>query len=937
MKLKCKKIVRLFSACLSAKELKKSFQSESDSPFTIDAPRDKEVSPRPEVLRVKKQLQVPQALPIELTNEASHHEAHAKKLQSCGDTQRIQMQRLDSEVAQAVADVKLLQVKAEMNAANSAESQIEPGVVSVVSLTTPSSPASGSGSAVATPQNQATVTTVHVEAVTVAAPQSQATATSSKVKADEDLDKAATKEVMQLQERIRVMGRTILELEEGRVQEGAERKELQEANYQLRSKNMFMAMGIRWDLKEGRVQEGAKMMDLQETIHQLEERKILMFKVILELMEGRAQDGAKMKELQERNRVMDIAIQQFEQLEESRVQEGVKMRELRAAAHQLLEKNRCVTATVVQQLKEGRVEDGEKRKELQNMIRQLQEESAAQERDTIQVRLQWTNTCVKLADVEEGLAKAAAEVEELQESNNASETLIQHLQEGRVQEPVRRGQMLDVIQILALESFPLQKFKDDYVVQANSTFLFLEQWGIATLALDELKEEFAQANATMQQLQESKDASVAHAQRLEKIIKDGIAEKDNRTELLRAEIKEKGYKIIELEAQLFRQGVEADMAAFEKVSPSVAAGREEVMRANMACQTDPEVMGANVACQADPEVMGANMACQTDPEVMGANMACQTDPEVMGAENAAGLILDQAKEMGQDTDKGRDQVDKPAKVKQDPIQQAIIQDTPTQADKEAARDTIRGGLLTKRKSMWVDYQGGCQDDSGAGKADVMDQNPVKGSDQEDKPAKVKQASNQQDTTSRAVYSDQATVLDIAGDLHPTIQAEAQATVLDIAGDLHPTIQAEAQATVLDIAGDLHPTIQAEDQATVLDIAGDLHPTIQAEALATVLDVAGDLHPTIQAKDQATVLDVAGDLHPTIQAKDQATVLDVAGDLHPTIQAETHSTVWDIVNYLERRTSTIPRQGPVICPGDQATLRRIIRGRDLIPGDLECQL
>eukprot|EP00798_Chlamydomonas_sp_ICE-L_P018845 gene18845-25393_t len=905
MKLKCKKIVRLFSACLSAKELKKSFQSESDSPLTVDAPRDKEVSPRPEVLRVKKQLQVPQALPIELTNEAAHHEAHAKKLQSCGDTQRIQMQRLDSEVAQAVADVKLLQVKAEMNAANSAESQIEPGVVSVVSLTTQSSPASGSGSAVATPQ-------------------SQATATSSKVKADEDLDKAATKEVMQLQERIRVMGRTILELAEGRVQEGAERKELQEANYQLRSKNMFMAMGIRWDLKEGRVQEGAKMMDLQETIHQLEERKILMFKVILELMEGRAQDGAKMKELQERNRVMDIAIQQLEQLEESRVQEGVKMRELRAAAHQLLEKNRCVTATVVQQLKEGRVEDGEKRKELQNMIRQLQEESAAQERDTIQVRLQWTNTCVKLADVEEGLAKAAAEIEELQESNNASETLIQHLQEGRVQEPVRRGQMLDVIQILALESFPLQKFKDDYVVQANSTFLFLEQWGIATLALDELKEEFAQANATMQQLQESKDASVAHAQRLEKITKDGIAEKDNRTELLRAEIKEKGYKIIELEAQLFRQGVEADMAAFEKVSPSVAAGREEVMRANMACQTDPEVMGANVACQADPEVMGANMACQTDPEVMG-------------AENAAGLILDQAKEMGQDTDKGRDQVDKPAKVKQDPIQQAIIQDTPTQADKEAARDTIRGGLLTKRKSMWVDYQGGCQDDSGAGKADVMDQNPVKGSDQEDKPAKVKQASNQQDTTSRAVYSDQATVLDIAGDLHPTIQAEAQATVLDIAGDLHPTIQAEAQATVLDIAGDLHPTIQAEDQATVLDIAGDLHPTIQAEALATVLDVAGDLHPTIQAKDQATILDIAGDLHPTIQAKDQATVLDVAGDLHPTIQAETHSTVRDIVNYLERRTSTIPRQGPVICPGDQATLRRIIRGRDLIPGDLECQL
>eukprot|EP00798_Chlamydomonas_sp_ICE-L_P018852 gene18852-25404_t len=558
MKLKCKKIVRLFSACLSAKELKKSFQSETDSPLTVDAPRDKEVSPRPEVLRVKKQLQVPQALPIELTNEAAHHEAHAKKLQSCGDTQRIQMQRVDSEVAQAVADVMLLQVKAEMNAANSAESQIEPGVVSVVSLTTPSSPALGSESAVATPQNQATVTTVQVEAVTVAAPQSQATATSSKVKADEDLDKAATKEVMQLQERIRVMGRTILELEEGRVQEGAERKELQEATYQLKSKNMFMAMGIRWDLKEGRVQEGAKMMDLQETIHQLEERKILMSKVILELMEGRAQDGAKMKELQERNR--------FEQLEESRVQEGVKMRELRAAAHQLLEKNRSATATVVQQLKEGRVEDGEKRKELQNMIRQLQEESAAQERDTIQVRLQWTNTCVKLADVEEGLAKAAAEVEELQESNNASETLIQHLQEGRVQEPVRRGQMLDMIQILALESFPLQKFKDDYAVQANSAFLFLEQWGIATLALDELKEEFAQANATMQQLQESKDASVAHAQCLEKIINDGIAEKDNRTELLRAEIKEKGYKIIELEAQLFRQGVEADMAAFEKVS-----------------------------------------------------------------------------------------------------------------------------------------------------------------------------------------------------------------------------------------------------------------------------------------------------------------------------------------------------------------------------------
>eukprot|EP00798_Chlamydomonas_sp_ICE-L_P018844 gene18844-25392_t len=300
MKLNYKKLVVFFSGCLSPKELKEScpeleLQSESDSPLTVDAPRDKEVSPRPEVQSVGKQLQVPQALPIELKNEAAHHEAHAKKLQSCGDTQRIQMQRLDPEAARAVADVKLLQVKAVMNAANSAESQIKPGVVSVVSLTTPSSPASGSGSAVATPQSQATATTVQVEAVTVAAPQSQAMGptekledavavpaasmvmhnaccqTSSKVKADEDLDKASAKEIMQLQETIRGMGRTIQQLEEGRVQEGAEREELQEANQQLLERNREMDIAIQQleQLKESRVQEGAEREELQEANHQL--------------------------------------------------------------------------------------------------------------------------------------------------------------------------------------------------------------------------------------------------------------------------------------------------------------------------------------------------------------------------------------------------------------------------------------------------------------------------------------------------------------------------------------------------------------------------------------------------------------------------------------------------------------------------------------------
>eukprot|EP00798_Chlamydomonas_sp_ICE-L_P018839 gene18839-25387_t len=85
------------------------------------------------------------------------------------------------------------------------------------------------------------------------------------------------------------------------------------------------------------------------------------------------------------------------------------------------------------------------------------------------------------------LAGAAAEVEELQESNNASETLLQHLEEGRVLSAMMRGQLFNVIQILALENFPLQKFKDDYAVQAKSTFLFLEQWGNTTLALDELE------------------------------------------------------------------------------------------------------------------------------------------------------------------------------------------------------------------------------------------------------------------------------------------------------------------------------------------------------------------------------------------------------------------------------------------------------------------
>eukprot|EP00798_Chlamydomonas_sp_ICE-L_P018838 gene18838-25386_t len=96
----------------------------------------------------------------------------------------------------------------------------------------------------------------------------------------------------------------------------------------------------------------------------------------------------------------------------------------------------------------------------------------------------------------------------------------------------------------------------------------------------------------MQQLQESKDASEEEVQRLQKMIKDVNAETENCIEMQRDVNEEKGYKIIELEAELSRGDAEDATEEFEKESPSVAAGREEVMGANVACQTGFKVMGA---------------------------------------------------------------------------------------------------------------------------------------------------------------------------------------------------------------------------------------------------------------------------------------------------------------------------------------------------------
>eukprot|EP00798_Chlamydomonas_sp_ICE-L_P018877 gene18877-25435_t len=437
MKFQFKKLVKFPPGCLFPNELKKScpeleLQSEADSPLTADSPRDKEVLPQPEQQSVKEQLLVLQALHIELKSKAADHEALAEKLQLHLDRQSVHhfvedcflkvvctSQKLEPEVAQAVADVKQLQdvkteeqgelketlakqfetikriegkksilIKAVMTAANSTERQIKPEVMSIMSSATPSSLDWGSGSAMTTLQSQGSVPNEKLED-TVAVPAASVVMhdaccqTTFEVQADEDLEmhaKVAASMVMN----------------DAGCQTGSEVQA--DEDFEMHATVAGSVVMHNAGCQTGSEVKADEDLEMHAKvaateIKQLLERTRVMAMTIQELKEGRAKDGEKMKERQKK----------------------------------------------IQQLHEDRVEEAEKIKPLQKNIWKLEKDYAAQGRLTIQLLDAWGAKTLKQEEVEATFAKAAVKMHHIQESNDAGEAAIQKLLRS-VQMAMRRWQ-----------------------------------------------------------------------------------------------------------------------------------------------------------------------------------------------------------------------------------------------------------------------------------------------------------------------------------------------------------------------------------------------------------------------------------------------------------------------------------------------------------------